>query len=57
MKLIDNIKKIETYICENFQELDLDDPMEEEYFQEYESIAGASEHDLLKFEEEFSITM
>ena len=55
MKLIDNIKKIETYICENFQELDLDDPMEEEYFQEYESIDGASEHDLLKFEEAFSI--
>ena len=57
MELIDNIKKIETYVCENFEEWGLDDPIEEEYFQEYESIAGASEHDLLKFEEEFSICL
>ena len=57
MKLIDNIKKIETYICENFEELDLDDPMEEEYFQEYETIVGASEDDLCKFETEFAIRL
>lgn len=57
MKLIDNIKKIETYICENFEELDLDDPMEEEYFQEYETIVGASEDDLFKFETEFAIRL
>ena len=57
MKLIDNIKKIETYICENFEELDLDDPMEEEYFQKYETIVGASEDDLCKFETEFAIRL
>ncbi|EHL17671.1 hypothetical protein HMPREF9630_01537 [Peptoanaerobacter stomatis] len=32
MRLIDKIKEIEKYICENFEEWDLDDPVEEEYF-------------------------
>lgn len=32
MNLIEKIKAIETYVCENFEELGLDDPVEEEYF-------------------------
>ena len=31
MQLIDKVKKIETYICEYFEDWDLDDPVEEEY--------------------------
>lgn len=29
MQLIDQVKKIETYICECFEDWDLDDPVEE----------------------------
>lgn len=36
MNLIEKIKAIETYVCENFEELGLDDPVEEEYFSAYE---------------------
>ena len=32
MNLIEKIKAIEIYVCENFEELGLDDPVEEEYF-------------------------
>lgn len=42
MNLIEKIKAIETYVCENFEELGLDDPVEEEYFSAYEEIKGAS---------------
>ena len=38
MNLIEKIKAIETYVCENFEELGLDDPVEEEYFSAYEEI-------------------
>lgn len=31
MNLIEKIKAIEIYVCENFEELGLDDPVEEEY--------------------------
>ena len=31
MDLIQKIKRIEQYVLENFEELDLDDPIEEEY--------------------------
>ena len=33
MKMIDKIKEIEKYVCNNFEELDLDDPVEEGYFE------------------------
>lgn len=36
MNLIEKIKAIEIYVCENFEELGLDDPVEEEYFSAYE---------------------
>ena len=38
MNLIEKIKAIEIYVCENFEELGLDDPVEEEYFSAYEEI-------------------
>lgn len=57
MRLIDKIKEIEKYICENFEEWDLDDPVEEEYFEEYREILGVFEEDILSFEEKFNIIL
>ena len=57
MQLIDQIKQIEKYICENFEDWDLDDPVEEEYLDDYQEIAGASEEDMASFEEKFGITL
>ena len=47
MNLIEKIKAIEIYVCENFEELGLDDPVEEEYFSAYEEIKGASDMEFL----------
>lgn len=53
----EKLKEIEKYICENFEELDMDDPIEEGYFEEYENIKGASEEELSDFEKTFDITL
>lgn len=53
----EKLKEIEKYICENFEELDMDDPIEEGYFEEYENIKGASEEELADFEKTFDITL
>ena len=50
MKIIDKIKQIEKYICENFEEWDLEDPVEEEYLDDYHEISGASETEIVSFE-------
>ena len=57
MKISSELKKIEKYICENFEDWDLDDPVEEEYLDDYQEIAGASEEDMASFEEKFGITL
>lgn len=57
MQLIDKIKKIETYICEYFEDWDLDDPVEEEYLDDYLNISGASEEELQVFEERLGIRL
>ena len=57
MQLIDQVKKIETYICECFEDWDLDDPVEEEYLDDYKDISGASEEDLQAFEERLGIRL
>ena len=46
MQLIDQVKKIETYICECFEDWDLDDPVEDGYLEDYQDISGASEEEL-----------
>ena len=43
MKIDDKLKKIADYICENFEDLDMDDPVEEGYLDDYEEILGATE--------------
>ena len=55
MDLIQKIKRIEQYVLENFEELDLDDPIEEEYWEEYQEISGASQKEIEAFEKKFSI--
>ena len=57
MQLIDQVKKIETYICEYFEDWDLDDPVEEEYLDDYLNISGASEEELQAFEERLGIRL
>ena len=57
MQLIDQVKKIETYICEYFEDWDLDDPVEEEYLDDYQNISGASEEELQAFEEILGIRL
>ena len=57
MQLIDQVKKIETYICEFFEDWDLDDPVEEGYLEDYQDISGASEEELQAFEERLGIRL
>ena len=57
MQISNEIKKIEEYICKNFEEWDLDDPVEEEYIDDYQEIEGASEEEISAFEEKFGITL
>ena len=57
MQISDEIKKIEDYICENYEQWDLDDPVEEEYIDDYREISGASEEEISTFEEKFGITL
>ena len=57
MQVIDQVKKLETYICEYFEDWDLDDPVEEEYLDDYQNISGASEAELQAFEEILGIRL
>ena len=55
--MINKIKEIEQYVCSNFEELDLDDPVEEGYFEEYEDISGACQDEITLFEGKFNIVL
>lgn len=57
MNIVDKSKEIVKYICENFEEWDLDDPVEEEYIDDYEDLAGAKEEELKSFEEAFEVEL
>lgn len=57
MEMINKIKEIEQYVCSNFEELDLDDPIEEGYFEEYEDISGAYQDEITLFEGKFDIVL
>ena len=57
MKIDDKLKKIADYICENFEDLDMDDPVEEGYLDDYEELLGATEEEISAFEEKFGITL
>lgn len=55
--MINKIKEIEQYVCSNFEELDLDDSIEEGYFEEYENISGACQNEITLFEGKFDIVL
>ena len=57
MKIDDKLKKIADYIYENFEDLDMDDPVEEGYIDDYVEICGATEEEIKNFEEKFGITL
>ena len=57
MQLIDQVKKIESYICEYFEDWDLDDPVEEGYLEDYQRISGAPEEELQAFEKRLGIRL
>ena len=57
MQLVDNLKQIVEYVCENFEELDMDDPVDEGYIEDYEEICGATDEDIKNFEEKFGISL
>lgn len=57
MQLVDNLKQIVEYVCENFEDLDMDDPVEEGYIDDYEEICGATDEEIKNFEEKFGISL
>ena len=57
MQMVDNLKQIVEYVCENFEDLDMDDPVEEGYIDDYEEICGATDEDIKNFEEKFGISL
>ena len=57
MQMVDNLKQIVEYVCENFEDLDMDDPVEEGYLDDYEELLGATEEEISAFEEKFGITL
>ena len=57
MKIDDKLKKIADYICENFEDLDMDDPVEEGYIDYYVEICGAIDEEIKNFEEKFGISL
>ena len=55
--IFEKIKIIEKYICNNFEDWDLDDPIAEGYLNDYQETLGASETDIKDFEEKFKISL
>ncbi len=57
MNIVDKSKEIIKYICENFEEWDLDDPIEEGYIDDYEAVIGTTEEEFKSFEEAFEVEL
>lgn len=57
MDVIAYIQEIEAYVCQYFDDWDLDDPIEEGYHADYEEIAGAGDEEIRHFEEHFQIAL
>lgn len=57
MQLIEKVKRIEQSIIERFEDWDLDNPVEEGYFDAYKEVQGATEDAFLSFEQRFGIVL
>ena len=55
--LIKKIKKIEKLVCNNFEDLEIDDPKEERIYEEYMLVKGATDKQIEAFEQKFGIKM
>lgn len=55
--IIKKIKEIEKLVCENFEDLEIDDPAEEGAYDEYLLVNGASDEKIKTFEDKFGIKM
>lgn len=53
----EKIKKIEKLVCENFEDLEIDDPTEEEIYKDYLLVCGATDEQIERFEEKFDVKM
>ena len=57
MCIVNQVRKIATYICEAFEDWGLDDPVEEGYLEDYQEISGASEEGIQEFEKRIGISL
>lgn len=55
--IIEKIKQIEKLVCENYEDLEIEDPTEEGTYDEYLQINGATSEQIKLFEEKFGIKM
>ena len=57
MEIMKHIKQIEQYICDNFEKLGWDNPVEEGYLDEYEKVSGVSKDEITAFEKKYNIDL
>jgi len=55
--IVEKIKEIEKLVCENFDDLEIDDPKEEGTYDDYLLVNGATNEQIAMFEEKFGIKM
>lgn len=56
-EICEKIKLIEKLVCENFQDLEMEDPVEEGIYHDYLLVSGATDAQLERFEEKFDVRM
>lgn len=57
MEIMKHIKQIEQYICDNFEKLGWDNPVEEGYLDEYEKVSGVPKDEITAFEKKYNIDL
>lgn len=55
--IIEKIKEIEKLVCKNFEDLEIEDPVEEGIYDEYLHVNGATNEQIERFEEKLGIKM
>lgn len=55
--IIEKIKEIEKLVCKNFEDLEIDDPVEEGIYDDYLLVCGSTNEQIEMFEEKFGIKM
>lgn len=55
--IIEKIKEIEKLVCKNFEDLEIDDPVEDGIYDDYLLVCGSTNEQIEMFEEKFGIKM